>query len=96
MDDLIIVSNWEKVEKDDFYLSDEWIKEAGKDRIKEARKLQKEDNLYEAYIVSAKNYAIFNQMDASQVFIDNDGSIILHCESVVINSEHTYKAEYEY
>ena len=38
MDNLIVVTNWEKVEKDDFYLTDEWIEEAGEENIKLARK----------------------------------------------------------
>jgi hypothetical protein len=93
---LILVSNWEKVENDDFYLTDEWKEREEIENIKEARKLQKEDNLFTAFIVKAKDYALYSQMDADQVFIDKDGEIILRCEGAVINNNHIFRTEYDY
>jgi hypothetical protein len=92
MDNLILVSNWEKVDKDDFYLSDNWNKEIDNT---EANKLQKHDNLYIAYIVDAVNFAIYTTMDSDQVFIDGDGNIVLRCETAVINNKMDYKIKYE-
>jgi len=91
MNNLILVTDWEKVEKDDFYLTDDWKKENDNT---EARELQKEGKLYVAYIVNAVSYAIYTQMDADQVFIDNDGEVILHCESAVIGNNHEHREEY--
>jgi hypothetical protein len=93
---LILVTNWEKVEADDFYLSDDWAKNEDIENIEEARKLQKEDNLYRAYIVDAKNYAIYWQMDADEVYVNNDMDIILRAESSVIGNEHAKRIEYDY
>ena len=93
---LILVSDWEKVEKDDFYLSDEWKEREGDLEVDKARDLQKENNLYAAYIVDAKNYALYSQMDADQVFINNDNDIILRCESCIINNNHKHRIEYDY
>ena len=91
---MILVSNWEKVDKDDFYLSDNWKGEE-KEKKEEAKALQEKDNLYLAYIVIAKSYALYSQMDAEQVFINSDGDVILHFpgESVVIDNKHDYKIE---
>jgi len=96
MGNLILVTNWEKVEDDSFYLTDKWIENGDKEAIEKARELQKESSLYEAYIVDAKNYAIYSQMDADQVFIDSDDNIILHCESAVINNNHEHRIEADY
>ena len=96
MEDLILVTNWEKVEKDDFYLTDDWTEEAGKGTIAEARKLQKEGNLYLAYIVKALNYAVCSQMDADQVFIDRDDNVILYCKSHIIDTKHSHRVEYDW
>ncbi|MDD5098597.1 MAG: hypothetical protein PHD31_02695 [Candidatus Pacebacteria bacterium] len=93
MNNLILVSNWEKVDKNDFYLSDKWNKKMG--GVKEAKELQKNNDLFVAYIVEAKNYTLFSQMDASQVFINKDGDVILHCESAVIDDKHDFKTEYK-
>jgi hypothetical protein len=83
---LIIVTDWEKVKKDDWYLSKEW-EETGED-CKRARELQKEGRLFIGYMVDAKNYAIYGEMDSQEVFIDDDGYIVIYCESVVINNRH--------
>jgi hypothetical protein len=93
--DTIIVTDWELVERDDFYLSKEWAKNTSKEEMKEARRLQKEGKLYIAYEVGAVHYAIFTQMDASQVFIDNDCNIVMSCESAVISNDHKERWEGE-
>ena len=95
--ELIIVSNWEKVEADDYYLTDEWAKHEGTENtVKEARELQKNNNLYVGYIVSAVDYAIYKQMDSDQVFVDGEGEEIIHCETAIINNNHEYRREVEY
>lgn len=88
-----MVSDWENVEKDDFYLSDKYLKIEG-DCVKNARKLQKEGILYVAYIVNAVNYAIYDKMDANKVFIDDECNVVLNCESAVIGNDHTFKQKY--
>lgn len=60
-DNLILVTDWEKVQADDFYLSDDWAKHTGEiEEITQARELQKEGQLHVAYIVDAKSYAMRN------------------------------------
>lgn len=85
--DLIVVTDWEAVEKDDFYLSKDWV-ENNPESVKQARKLQKEGKLFVAYIVSAVSYCIYKQMDSNQIFIDEDGNEIMHCETAIIGDEH--------
>lgn len=92
----VLVTNWEPVEKDDFYLSKAWGENGGKENVRRARKLQKEGNLFEAYIVPALSYVQYVQMDASQVFIDREGNEILSCESAIIGNKHETKWEYKY
>jgi len=88
----IIVTDWEKVDVDDFYLSDEWISEIGnKKRQKELKEMAKNDNLFEAFLVDGSNYAIFKQMDSQKVFINSDKETMLHCESAVIDNSHEEK-----
>lgn len=94
MNNLIIVTDWEKVDADDFYLTDEWAKSEDMERIEEARKLQKEGRLYFAYIVDAKNYAIYYQMDADCVYVDDDCNVMLSCESAIIGNSHEHREEY--
>ena len=94
MDNLILVSNWEQVDKDDFYLTDEWKKRVDEEDTKtiiQARDLQRNGKLFIAYIVDAKNYAIYRHMDADQVFINSDSDIILHCESAIIDNKHDHR-----
>lgn len=93
---MILVTNWEAVDKDDYYLSKDWIENGGKENIKEARKLQKNDELYEAYIVNAVDYAIYYQMDARKVFINSDMDVILNCESAIISNGMEKAIKYEY
>lgn len=92
----IIVSDWEKVDKDDFYLTDEWSDKSGEyEAVQKARELKGNGDLFIAYIVPAVNYAIYTQMDAQQVFIDEDGHVVLTCESAVINNSHDWRQEYD-
>ena len=95
MNDLIVVTNWEEVEKDDFYLTKDWEKEVGKENIKRAKALQKEGGLYIAYIVNAKDYCIYGQMDSDQIFIDDKQNEILRCETQVIRTDFEDKFGYE-
>ena len=95
MDDLIVVTNWEEVDKDDFYLSKDWEKEVGKDNIKIAKNYQKAGGLYIAYIVNAKDYCIYGQMDSDQIFIDEDQNVVLRCETQVIHTDFEDKFGYE-
>lgn len=88
---LILVSDWEKVEKDDYYLSDEWAKKNEITNIKQIRQLQAEDKLYLSYIVDATDYAVYRQMDSDLVFIDNDGEVMLYCETAIIGNNHYYR-----
>lgn len=94
--DLILVTDWEKVDKEDFYLTDDWSKNEDVERIEEARKLQTEGKLYEAYIVKALDYAIYYQMDADKVFINEDMDVVLNCESAVIGNDHEKRIEYSF
>lgn len=90
---LILVSDWDLVEKDDFYLSTVWEKPEDIESIKRARELQEQGQLFHAYIVDARKYAIYYQMDADKVFINEDADIILHCETAMINNNHKHRQE---
>jgi len=94
----ILVSNFDKVEKENFYLTNEWGKKIyGRlDEIKEARKLQEKGNLYYAYIVPALSFAIYWQMDAQEVFINSEMEVVLEGESSVIDTNFNNKIEYQY
>jgi len=89
-----MVTDWERVDKDDFYLTKKWEKNGGKENIKEAKKLQQEGHLYIAYIVTALSYAIYAHMDASQIFINEEGDKVLQCESAIIGNNHTNRWEH--
>ena len=92
---IIMVTNWEKVEADDFYLTDEkWAKNVNPEDLQLAKELQADGKLYLAYTVSAVHYAIYKTMDASQIFIDDDGNEILSCESAIIEDKHKHVEEY--
>ena len=91
--DTIIVTDREPVPENDFYLSDKWLENGGAENVKRARELAKEGDLYYAYEVPAKSYALYVQMDAGQIMIDGDGDIVLVCESAVIGNKHLEKWE---
>ena len=84
----ILVTNWDKVEDDDFYLTDKWFRIQGtdKDTREEIRRLQKIGKLYIAYIVPAERFVLDYQMEAFQVFIDEDFNVVLECEGAIIES----------
>jgi hypothetical protein len=94
---LILVTDWDKVESDNFYLTDDWSDKTGDyDNIQTARGLLNEGKLYVGYIVDAKNYAIYYQLDANEVLIDQDANVIVHCESSVISNDHKHREEFNY
>lgn len=96
--DYILVTNWEKVDKDEFYLNNEWGKSNYDrlDEVKQARKLQKEGHLFYGYICKAKDYALYYQLDANMVLINGDCDVIVEGESHVIGNDHTHREEYTY
>ena len=91
----IMVTDWEKADKDDFYLSEEWAENAG-GRMAEARELAKNGHLFIAYIVPAVHYAIYTQMDATQIFINEHGEEIMSCEGEIIGNNHKHREAYSY
>lgn len=86
--DTIVVTDWEKVDKGDFYLSKDWLRNTSKETMREAKKLQREGHLYEAYEVSALSYALYTQMGAHKIFINHDGDHVMSCESAIIGNNH--------
>ena len=96
--DYVLATSWVKVDKEDFYLSDEWTKKEGveEEDIKKIKSLQKEGKLYEAYIVGALEYCIYYQMDADKVYINDDMDVVLRCESYVTMNDHIKVIEYNY
>lgn len=99
MSDMVLVTDWDKVDKDDFYLSDEWLTDnhhVSKSEAIKLRQMAEEGKLFEAYVVGASDYAIYGQMDAHQVLIDEDGDEVLSCESAVIGCDHQEVCEYKY
>jgi len=95
MSNLIVVSDFEKVLEDDFYLSDEWAENISGD-ITKLRKMAKRGELFYAYVVDAKSYAIYKQMDSHQIIINSDNDEVVSCESAVINNKHQHVWECEY
>ena len=98
-EDLIAVTNWEKVEEADFYLSNDWLKDSmgyDDEQIKQIKDKSKNGELYIAYIVQAKNYAIYFQMDAHQIIVDEDFNEIVSCEGCVISNNHKKRIEWSY
>src|SRR3990167_9588724 len=95
---LILVTDWEKVEADEFYLTNEWLKKqnVSGESSKTLRELQKSGILYIGYIVKALDYCIYSQMDADQVIINSDMDVMLNCESAIIGNDHEKRMEYEY
>ena len=99
MEKYIIVTNWERVSEDEFYLSDEWLGKSLDLEQGEAQKIReqaKNNELSYAYIVPALSYALYWQMDAQQVFVDPDFNVVVTGESSVIDTNWSYKQEYDY
>jgi hypothetical protein len=94
----IVVTNWEKVDSDEFYITDKkWLKkelDKTNKEIKELQEMAKEGRLYRAYIVKAIDFALYWQMDASEVFIDSEWNEIARGETSVIDTNFNYKQEY--
>lgn len=97
MDNIIMVTDWEKVEADNYYLSKDWAKHTGEiEGVKQAQKLQKQGNLYIGYYVKATDYAVYWQMDSDQIFIDIDGNEVLRCETEIISNNHKHRELVEF
>lgn len=93
----VIVTNWEEVETDNFYLTDKgWAKNIDKETMERAKKLQAEGHLYYGYVVSAVVFLTYKQMDAGEVFINEDGECIMECEGEVIDNEYEDAFAYSY
>ena len=92
--DYVMVTNWEQVDKDDFYLTED-NKDVEPETLKQARESQANGNLYIGYIVAAVNYVVYRQMDARQIFIDEDADEIMSCESAIIDNSHTGRFQYD-
>lgn len=90
MKDMIVVTNWELVDEDDFYLSKDWANKEEK-KYKHIKKLHKQAELFIAYEVPALSYALYNTMDAHKIFIDGSGNKVLDCESHIINNDFEEK-----
>jgi len=96
MSNLIVVTDFEQVLEDDFYLSDEWAENCSIDNIAKLREMAKDGELFIAYVVDAKNYAIYRQIGASQIFINSDNDEVMSCESAIIGDKHKDVWECEY
>lgn len=99
VDEFILVTNWEVVDKDDFYLTKEWLKNNQDKTNEEIKELLREVNnksVYYGYIVKAVDYAIYYQMDSQQVLINSNCEVLVECESSIIDNKHEYKELYEY
>jgi len=95
--ELVMVTDWKEVDAEDFYLTNErWAEEVGVDTIQQARELQANGDLFYAYVVPAVHYVIYRQMDASQIFIDENGNEIMFCSSEIIGNKHQDSFEYSY
>ena len=91
--DVIYVSDKEAVPIDDFYLSDDWLPNVSKDSMRYCRELAESGKLYVAYEVDAVSYVIYRQMDALQVFIDDNDNIVMFCEGAIIENDHVCRWE---
>lgn len=99
MEKYIIVTNWEKVSPEDFYLQDEWLAREQDKTQEESQKIRqdaKDGKIYQAYIVPALSYALYWQMDATSVYINSEWDEVVNAESAVIGTDFNYKQEYEY
>lgn len=94
--EFICVTDWEKVESGDFYLTDGWADIIGsdKDKFDKLRQQSKDGELYFAYIVRATDFCIYYQMDADQIIVDCDQNELVQCETAVIDTEKQEVWEY--
>ena len=92
MTDKIIITDWDCVDKEDFYLSEKWIsKQRHRKRL---RRMAKNGRLYHAYLVYAVHYCIYHASDCLQVFIDDDWNVLLECEVVPVHFPYDNVREY--
>ena len=99
MEDYVLVTSHDKVDVDDFYLTDEkWLKNNPPSDLSpdELRQMAKDGELFEAYIVPALQYCIYRTMDAQQVFINLDDEVVMLCEGAIINNDQKDCWEYNY
>jgi len=96
MSDYVMVTDWEEVDADDFYLSEDWAENVGEETLTRAKELQANGSLYIGYVVQAVNYIVYKQMDSGQIFIDEDGNEIMSCEGAIIENKHKDQFEYSY
>lgn len=95
--DYVMVTDWDKVDADDFYLTDkQWAENLHPDNLRQAKAMQADGKLYIGYVVAAVNYVIYHQMDARQIFINEDGDEIMSCEGEVIGNSHKEHFEYSF
>ncbi len=97
MGDYVLVTDYEKVSPDSFYLSDEWVVlGVNSDKTPEQLKEMAENGvLFEAFLVSAITYLIYRQMDADLVYIDGLDNVVVHCETTVIGNRHKHCKPYD-
>jgi len=96
MSDYVMVTDWEEVDADNFYLSEDWAENVGKETMEQAKELQSKGELYIGYVVQAVDYVIYGQMDSGQIFIDSEGNEIMSCEGAIIGNKHKDQFEYSY
>ncbi len=86
---MIIVTNWDKIDINDFCLTDEdWAKNNDIEDIEELRELARNGELFEAFEVEGETYALYSQMDSTQMFIEQDQTVRMICEGTVIGNKH--------
>ena len=92
MTDKIIITNWDNVDKNDFYLSERWVD--NQKQRKKLRKMAKNNELYQGYLVYAVHYCIYHSADCLQVFIDEQWNVLLECEVHPVHFPFEYVREY--
>jgi len=99
MSDYVLVTDYEKVKPDDFYLTDEWLVEnmgcCCDMTPEQVRDMAERGELFEAFVVSALAYCTYRQMDAQMAYVDSDDNIIVYCESEIIGNGYMHCEKYE-
>jgi len=91
MSNNVIVTDWEAVDEDDFYLQDDWgVKHHGmsKKTMAGLRRQAKNGKLFKAYRVAAVTYCVYREMDAQSLIINEDREELIEGEGAVIGNEH--------
>jgi len=99
MSKYLLVTDYEKVNPNAFYLTDWWL-EKGTNCCcemtpQQIRDMAKRGELFEAFIVSAASYDLYPRTDSQMVYIDRDSNVIVHCEPSIIENGHKHREEYE-